>query len=331
MQEWTLTRVRPTARQRVRQQPPLPRVGAGQLPLQQHHRLPGHQAVQDRRGRLRASSASRSSRCCSRPTRTSGPVAMQFGPDGALYVVDWFNPLIGHMQYSLRDPRRDKTHGRVWRITAKGRPLLTPPKIDGATIAAAARPAEGLRGSDALPGAAARCASGRPPRCSPAVQRWIDGLDHGRSADYEHHLLEALWVHEHHDVVEPAAAEAAARGEGVPRPRRGGARAAALVRSRRRRDGAARADGPRRGAARPARSGARAQLRADRRRGGGGAAACSRKPMDYYLQYVLDSTMTTLEPVWKPRAHERRAVRRRTTRPASPSCSIASSRASWRR
>jgi hypothetical protein len=25
-----------------------------------------------------------------------------------------------------------------------------------------------------------------------------------------------------------------------------------------------------------------------------------RKPMDYYLQYVLDSTMTTLEPVWKP-------------------------------
>ena len=51
------------------------------------------------------------------------PVAMKFGPDGALYVVDWFNPLVGHMQYSLRDVRRDKTHGRVWRITAKGRPL----------------------------------------------------------------------------------------------------------------------------------------------------------------------------------------------------------------
>ena len=55
------------------------------------------------------------------------PVAMQFGPDGALYVVDWFNPLVGHMQYSLRDPRRDKTHGRVWRITATGRPLLPGP------------------------------------------------------------------------------------------------------------------------------------------------------------------------------------------------------------
>jgi hypothetical protein len=41
------------------------------------------------------------------------PIALQFGPDGALYVGDWFNPLIGHMQYSLRDPRRDKTHGRI--------------------------------------------------------------------------------------------------------------------------------------------------------------------------------------------------------------------------
>ncbi len=32
------------------------------------------------------------------------PVDLKFGPDGALYVVDWFNPLIGHMQHSMRDP-----------------------------------------------------------------------------------------------------------------------------------------------------------------------------------------------------------------------------------
>ena len=35
------------------------------------------------------------------------PVDLRFGPDGALYIVDWFNPLIGHMQYSLFDDRRD--------------------------------------------------------------------------------------------------------------------------------------------------------------------------------------------------------------------------------
>ena len=52
------------------------------------------------------------------------PVALQFGPDGALYVVDWFNPLVGHMQHSLRDPNRDHTHGRIWRITYPKRPLV---------------------------------------------------------------------------------------------------------------------------------------------------------------------------------------------------------------
>jgi glucose/arabinose dehydrogenase len=52
------------------------------------------------------------------------PVALQFGPDGALYVVDWFNPLVGHMQHSLRDPNRDHNHGRIWRITYPKRPLV---------------------------------------------------------------------------------------------------------------------------------------------------------------------------------------------------------------
>jgi lysophospholipase L1-like esterase len=53
----------------------------------------------------------------------------QFGPDGALYFIDWHNPLIGHMQYSQRDPNRDHTHGRIYRITAKNRPLLKAPPV----------------------------------------------------------------------------------------------------------------------------------------------------------------------------------------------------------
>ncbi len=61
------------------------------------------------------------------------PVDLRFGPDGALYFVDWFNPLIGHMQYSLFDERRDHSHGRIWRVVADGRPLVTPPRIDGAS------------------------------------------------------------------------------------------------------------------------------------------------------------------------------------------------------
>lgn len=49
------------------------------------------------------------------------PVEIRVGPDGAIYVADWFNPIIGHYQASLRHPDRDEEHGRVWRITAKGR------------------------------------------------------------------------------------------------------------------------------------------------------------------------------------------------------------------
>ena len=50
------------------------------------------------------------------------PVDLKFGPRGDLYVCDWYNPVKGHMQYSLRDERRDRHSGRIWRITAKGKP-----------------------------------------------------------------------------------------------------------------------------------------------------------------------------------------------------------------
>jgi glucose/arabinose dehydrogenase len=57
------------------------------------------------------------------------PVDVKVGPDGAIYVADWYNPIIGHYQASFRDPRRDKQHGRIWRITARERPLAPRPKL----------------------------------------------------------------------------------------------------------------------------------------------------------------------------------------------------------
>ncbi len=59
---------------------------------------------------------------------------LEFAPDGSLYVVDWHNILIGHMQHNARDPLRDHSHGRIYRITYPSRPLVTPAKIDGAEI-----------------------------------------------------------------------------------------------------------------------------------------------------------------------------------------------------
>lgn len=45
------------------------------------------------------------------------PVDVSAGPDGAIYICDFHNRLIGHYQTSYRDAGRDHTHGRVWRIS----------------------------------------------------------------------------------------------------------------------------------------------------------------------------------------------------------------------
>jgi glucose/arabinose dehydrogenase/mono/diheme cytochrome c family protein len=67
------------------------------------------------------------------------PVDVSVGPDGAIYIADWFNPIIGHYQASYADPQRDRTHGRIWRISAKGRPSVKQPDL------AAMKPADLLK------------------------------------------------------------------------------------------------------------------------------------------------------------------------------------------
>ncbi len=62
------------------------------------------------------------------------PIDVKMGPDGALYIADWYNPIIQHGEVDFRDPRRDKTHGRIWRVTAKGRPLVEKPKLVDASV-----------------------------------------------------------------------------------------------------------------------------------------------------------------------------------------------------
>lgn len=51
------------------------------------------------------------------------PVDIKIGPDGALYVADFYNRIIGHYEVDLKHPGRDRTSGRIWRITYKGGPV----------------------------------------------------------------------------------------------------------------------------------------------------------------------------------------------------------------
>ena len=120
------------------------------------------------------------------------PVDLQFGPRGDLYVCDWYNPVKGHAQYSLRDERRDRHSGRIWRITAKGRALSSADPIATASIpqlldllkrreaAVRYRVKRELRSRDAK-------------EVLKALEGWVADLS---SADerFRHHQLEALWV-----------------------------------------------------------------------------------------------------------------------------------------
>ena len=59
--------------------------------------------------------------------RSFRPVDIKMGPEGAMYVVDWYSPIIDHGEVDFHHPSRDKSHGRIWRITAKNRPLMDRP------------------------------------------------------------------------------------------------------------------------------------------------------------------------------------------------------------
>jgi mono/diheme cytochrome c family protein/glucose/arabinose dehydrogenase len=124
--------------------------------------------------------------------RNFRPVDMEIAPDGSLYIVDWHNILIGHMQHNARDPLRDHVHGRIYRITYPARPLVSPAKIDGANI-------ETLLDNLKLPEYRSRYRSRRELRARsaaevlPNLDKWLAALDQN-DPQYEHHQLEGLWV-----------------------------------------------------------------------------------------------------------------------------------------
>ncbi|HTD68625.1 MAG TPA: PVC-type heme-binding CxxCH protein, partial [Candidatus Limnocylindria bacterium] len=127
------------------------------------------------------------------------PIAADVAPDGSLYFLDWANSIIGHMQHHLRDPNRDQIHGRIYRITYPGRPLLTPMKIDGEPIAnlldVLKEPEDNVR-------TRAKIELDKHPTKAviAAAQKWSKQFDPKKAED-SHHLLEALWLHQWHNVV----------------------------------------------------------------------------------------------------------------------------------
>jgi putative heme-binding domain-containing protein len=57
------------------------------------------------------------------------PVDLTLAPDGSLYIADFYNCIIGHYEVRLDHPRRDREHGRIWRLVYTGKDVTAqPPK-----------------------------------------------------------------------------------------------------------------------------------------------------------------------------------------------------------
>lgn len=118
------------------------------------------------------------------------------GFDGALYFADWHNAVITHSPYNLRDASRDRRHGRIYRVTAKGRRLLEPPSIRGESIphllGLLRHPADGIRHQVRVE------LSARPSdEVIAQTKAWAAKLDPAKAEDAVP-LLEALWIHQQH-------------------------------------------------------------------------------------------------------------------------------------
>lgn len=128
------------------------------------------------------------------------PIDIQFAPDGSLYICDWHQALIGHLQHNLREPNRDHQHGRIWRVTCKGRDLVKAPKIAGETIPALLEVLK-VYEDRARYNARRELAERATDDVVAAVKTWTAGLDKS-DENYQHNLIEANWVLQSHNVID---------------------------------------------------------------------------------------------------------------------------------
>ena len=117
------------------------------------------------------------------------PIDVKQGPDGALYIADWSNPIIQHGEVDFRDPRRDKVHGRIWRVTFKGRKLL---KSRNFTRLKNTELFDALLVNNAFDQSKARRVLHERGRdILPDLKQWLT-----RHSENEVAQLETLWLHE---------------------------------------------------------------------------------------------------------------------------------------
>jgi hypothetical protein len=128
------------------------------------------------------------------------PLALKIGPDGALYVADFYSALIENTSQPKRRLGRDHRHGRIWRIRSGERPLSIPPafkKMDTDGLLSLLNSPE----SRNRHWARRRLQEKTPAEVTPSLDRWTASLKQATSAN-ERLLLETLWVYQGLGVLE---------------------------------------------------------------------------------------------------------------------------------
>jgi putative membrane-bound dehydrogenase-like protein len=223
------------------------------------------------------------------------PVDPQIGPDGALWFGDWCNALIGHMQYSQRDPNRDHARGRIYRLVYSKKKLLEPVTQQGKTETELL---DQLREYERRTRYRARRElHDRPTHAvTAAVKKWVSGLDKD-DPEYDRLRCEALWVLQSHHAIDVELVHEVLKAE-TPN-----ARAAAVHLVSDERDylpnafrllaAAVRDENPR--------------VRLEAVRGLSffptldstkAVLAVLEKPTDSWIDYTLEHTLAALEPAW---------------------------------
>lgn len=225
------------------------------------------------------------------------PTDPHIGPDGALYFGDWSAALIGHMQYSQRDPNRDHTHGRLYRLIYKDKPLLDPVTQFGKSIPelldqlTAYEPRTRYRARREL-------WTRTRDEVLAGVREWVANLD-TEHKDYDRHLLEALWLQQSFHAVNVDLLKLVLRAR-TPNARAGATRVLA--------DEWERIPNPMElinpqvtdEFARTRVEAIRALSFVNSKEAAETILLAANHPRDYWIDYTLEAALTALQPMWKP-------------------------------
>ena len=135
--------------------------------------------------------------------RNFRPIDVQLGPDGAIYVVDWYNPITCHQDDAYRHPERDKAHGRIWRVSMiepNTDASIHPPNLLDASISELL---DALKSPEYWTRYQAKRALTARDGADLAVplQDWAASLD-PKDPQYEYHLFQALSTCATNEIVD---------------------------------------------------------------------------------------------------------------------------------